>query len=180
MGPPESPTPAIGNQDRIARKQPARRPRTRLCLLKGCEQRFRPQWPRERYCSDGCRRAARKWSRWKAQQSYRATAVGKEKRNGQSRRYRERVRNRRRPTSEAAVPGAARVITLDFFSATVATGPAVTRASRNSSDRPPRGSVRARAGAQWSEFGGASGAGAGPSSSSGTGERQPLEISLRY
>ena len=111
MGPPESPTPAIGNQERIARK----RPRTRLCLLKGCEQRFRPQRPRERYCSDGCRRAARKWSRWKAQQSYRATAVGKEKRNGQSRRYRERVRNRRQPASEAAVPGAARVITPDFF-----------------------------------------------------------------
>ena len=101
--------------ERAGRKRPVRRPRTRQCLLKGCEQRFRPQQARQRYCSDQCRRGARKWSRWKAQQSYRATATGKEKRNGQSRRYRERVRNRKQPAPEEAVPDAARVITKDFF-----------------------------------------------------------------
>ena len=80
---------------------PARRPRPRLCLLKGCEQRFRPRRARQRYCSEPCRKAARAWSRWKAQQSYRATAAGKQKRNGQSRRYRERVRSRKPPAGEA-------------------------------------------------------------------------------
>lgn len=90
-------------------------PRVRLCLLKGCEQEFHPQRAAQRYCSDECRRAARRWSCWKSQQSYRATEAGKEKRNGQSRRYRERVRNRRQAVPEEVVPEPARVITQDFF-----------------------------------------------------------------
>jgi len=114
MGPPESPTSHSGNQETGRRKRLTRRPRTHRCLLKGCEQRFRPRNARLRYCSEECRRAAREWSRWKAQESYRATAVGKQKRNGQSRRYRERVRNRKPPADET-VPDAARVITKKFF-----------------------------------------------------------------
>jgi hypothetical protein len=117
MGPPESPTNPPQNQattPRRRRKRPLRRPRTRHCLLKGCEQRFRPQRARERYCSDRCREAARRWSRWKAQEKYRATPTGRRKRNGQGRRYRERVRNRKPPGKEA-VAEAARVITRIFF-----------------------------------------------------------------
>ena len=33
----------------------------------GCEQRFRPRRPRQRYRSEPCRKPARAWSRWKAQ-----------------------------------------------------------------------------------------------------------------
>jgi hypothetical protein len=100
-------------EDRESGQPPGRRPRTRCCLLKGCERRFRPQRAGERYCSDECRRAARQWSRWKAQQSYRATAAGKERRNRQSRRYRQRVRNRQPAAPQEA--DAARVITPNFF-----------------------------------------------------------------
>jgi hypothetical protein len=114
MGPPENPTRHSENQERAERKPPTRAPRTRQCLLKGCERRFRPRQARERYCSQECRRAAREWSCWKAQQTYRTTAAGKAKRNGQSRRYRERVRNRRQPAPGQAVP-TARVITTEFF-----------------------------------------------------------------
>ncbi|HVP45099.1 MAG TPA: hypothetical protein VMT32_00900 [Bryobacteraceae bacterium] len=89
-------------------------PRSRRCLLKGCEQRFHPRQARQRYCSEPCRKAARAWSRWKAQASYRTTAAGKQRRNVQSRRYRERVRSRKPPADEA-VPDAARVITKKFF-----------------------------------------------------------------
>ena len=46
----------------------------RRCLLKGCEQRYHPRQARQRYCSESCREAARKWSRWKAQQRYRCPA----------------------------------------------------------------------------------------------------------
>ena len=113
MGPDEDST--LPPEDRKPGQPPGRRPRTRCCLLKGCERRFCPQRARQRYCSDECRRAARRWSRWKAQQSYRATAVGKERRNGQSRRYRQRVRNRQAAAPEEAVPEAARVITHNFF-----------------------------------------------------------------
>lgn len=116
MGPPEDCTREPGRGERAKRrKRPARRPRTRPCLLKGCERRFRPRQARERYCSPECRQAARKWSHWKAQQRYRATAAGREKRNGQSRRYRERVRTRPPATPEEALPEAARVITQNFF-----------------------------------------------------------------
>ena len=102
-----------GRRKRLTRRQGGA-PRSRRCLLKGCEQRFRPRRARQRYCSEPCRKAARAWSRWKAQERYRDTATGKQQRNGQSRRYRERVRDRKPPASEA-VPDAARVITKKFF-----------------------------------------------------------------
>lgn len=116
MGPPEDCTRQPDRPECAGRqKRSSRRPRTRECLLKGCERRFRPRRARQRYCSRECRQAARKWSRWKAQQRYRATAAGQEKRNGQSRRYRERVRSRKQATPEEALAEAARVITQDFF-----------------------------------------------------------------
>src|SRR5580700_9216165 len=114
MGPPKSPTSHPENQEGGPRKRLARRPRSRRCLLKGCEQRFRPRRARQRYCSEPCREAARAWSRGKAQQRYRATRAGKRQRIGQSQRYRDRGRNRKPPVGEA-VPGAARVITKKFF-----------------------------------------------------------------
>jgi len=114
MGPRNNPTRHSETEEYPRRKRPTRLPRTRGCLLKGCERRFRPQQARERYCSHECRRAARTWSCWKAQQSYRATAAGKQRRNRQSQRYRERVRTRQQPAPEQAVT-VARVITTDFF-----------------------------------------------------------------
>lgn len=117
MGPTENPTSLSPNQARTTgqrRKHPRRRPRMRRCLLKGCKQRYRPRRARQRYCSVECRQAARIWSHWKAQKRYRATVAGQEKRNGQSRRYRERVRNRKAPKKQA-LPEAARVITINFF-----------------------------------------------------------------
>jgi hypothetical protein len=114
MGPPESPTSHPENQEAGRRKRMARRPRMRRCLLKGCEQRFHPRQARQRYCREECREAARKWSRWKAQQRYRATRSGKQKRNGQSQRYRERVKSRK-PSELEAVGDPARVITTQYF-----------------------------------------------------------------
>jgi hypothetical protein len=115
VGPAEDSTLPDNDREHGRRKGPAHHPRTRTCLLKGCERRFHPRHARQRYCSDECRQAARRWSRWKAQQSYRATAAGKERRNRQGRRYRERVKNRQKPGPQNAVPEAARVITTDFF-----------------------------------------------------------------
>jgi hypothetical protein len=114
MGHPESPTSHLENQEGGRHRRRACRPRSRPCLLKGCEQHFRPRRARQRYCSEQCRKAARAWSRWKGQKRYRTTAAGKEKRNGQSRRYRQRVKNRKQPIVEV-VPEAARVIAKKFF-----------------------------------------------------------------
>ena len=114
MGPPESRTRHSENQEAGRRKRMVRRPRRRRCLLKGCEQRFSPRQACQRYCSKRCRAAAREWSRWKAQERYRATTAGQQKRNGQSRRYRERVKSRKPPQPEA-VNEAARVIATEHF-----------------------------------------------------------------
>ena len=114
MGPTENPTSHSENQETGRRKRLARRPRTRRCLLKGCERRFRPRQARQRYCSGCCRESARKWSRWKAQEKYRATSAAREKRNGQSGRYRERVRGRKTQEKEV-VEEPARVITTETF-----------------------------------------------------------------
>jgi hypothetical protein len=114
MGPPENHTSNPAQQAARRRRRAVRRPRARRCLLKGCEQRFHPGQAGQRYCSPQCREAARAWSRWKAQQRYRETAAGQQKRNGQSQRYRERVRNRKPPEPEG-VDEAARVITPEHF-----------------------------------------------------------------
>ena len=159
MGPSENPTRHPENQEPFRRTRMAHRPRTRRCLLKGCEQGFHPRQARQRYCSDRCRRAAREWSRWKAQQRYRTTGEGKEKRNGQSRRYRQRVGNRKQAEREAAVPEAARVITNDFFSTTVATAPAAMKDSFASHGRRCNDSARTSAGARWNASGNGSGGG---------------------
>jgi hypothetical protein len=117
MGPTENPTSLPRKQPTSSlrrRKLPTCRPRTRQCLLKGCEKRYRPRRALQRYCSVECRRAARDWSRWKAQQRYRVTVTGQEKRRAQSRRYRKRIQIGREQLREAA-EAAARVITIDFF-----------------------------------------------------------------
>ena len=112
MGPTENRTKPGEKQQ--ARRRVARRARTRRCLLKGCDQRFHPRQAHQRYCGVGCREAARKWARSKAQQRYRATQAGQQKRNGQSRRYRERVKSRK-PAEPEAVNEAARVIPTEHF-----------------------------------------------------------------
>lgn len=114
MGPFESPTLRRKTQAAGRRKRRACRPRLRRCLLKGCEQLFRPRQMRQRYCSESCRAGARKWLRWKAQQRYRRSVGGKQKRKGQNQRYRERVKTRKLP-EPAAVSQAARVITPQHF-----------------------------------------------------------------
>jgi hypothetical protein len=65
----------------------------------------------QRYCSEACRRKAKKWRRWKDQQKYRATEPGKKKRQEQCRRRRERLK---KADSDAAAKGA-RVIPIKFF-----------------------------------------------------------------
>jgi hypothetical protein len=112
-GPPKNLSDHLENQ-RGRRKRRVRRPRARCCLLKGCGQSFQPRQANQRYCSAECRKAARKWSRWKARQRYRATKSGKAKRTDQSRRYRERIKSRK-PRDPEVDNEAARVITPEYF-----------------------------------------------------------------
>ena len=82
---------AEGASDQV----PCRRARRRKCILKDCECWFQPKQPQERYCSDVCRKEGERWRRWRASQGWRASERGKECRRCQSRRYRERQRQRR-------------------------------------------------------------------------------------
>jgi hypothetical protein len=113
MGPPENHTRPRKRREAGRRKHP-RRPRMRQCLLKGCEQSFHPRQAGQRYCSEECRKAARRWSRWKAQRKYRTTVAGRAKRNQQSQCYRKRVQTRKPPETEAVNEGA-RVISPEHF-----------------------------------------------------------------
>jgi hypothetical protein len=76
----------------------------RRCLLKGCERLYWSGHPRSRYCSEGCRRAARHWQCWWWSQQYRATENGKQHRREQSKRYRERVRGQQKAASADVEP----------------------------------------------------------------------------
>jgi len=95
------------------RERRARHPRSRVCLLKGCGQTFRPEHPLTRYCSEPCREQARQWWEWKARHQYRQSDGGKQKRQAQSRRYRLRRKDRKK--QEASTVNGARVITTKFF-----------------------------------------------------------------
>jgi hypothetical protein len=63
--------------------------------LKGCERPYRPSHPLDRYCSGGCREAARRWTQHRANYRYRHSEQGKQRRCEQSRRYRQRRRRDR-------------------------------------------------------------------------------------
>jgi len=76
----------------------------RRCLLKGCGRWFLPTHPQCRYCSAACRLAARRWRRWHAQQKYRSSRNGRDHRQQQARRYRERCRSRPPPVFAASAP----------------------------------------------------------------------------
>ena len=119
MGPDKDSLTPAKNQD--ARSTPrtrggqrrARRPRSRVCLLKGCGRVFRPQQPMARYCGEACQAEARRWRQWKARRRYRLSPKGKQKRRAQSRRYRERREGRQE--RETAAVACARVIPIEFF-----------------------------------------------------------------
>jgi len=119
MGPDKDSPASAKNQaaERIlaakGRQPRARRPRRRICLLKGCGHVFRPQQPLARYCSEACRREADRWRQWKARRRYRHSPNGKQKRRAQSCRYRER--RKERPAQESAAAAPARVIPTKFF-----------------------------------------------------------------
>ena len=68
----------------------------RQCLLRGCEQWFRPDRPQSRYCSAACRQAAR---RWQASRRWCASERGRDCRRRQGQRYRQR---RQRRTDDVA------------------------------------------------------------------------------
>jgi hypothetical protein len=157
MGPPENPTAHPENQEGRRRRLP-RRSRARLCLLKGCAKRFHPRQTRQRYCGEECRHAARKWDRWKAQQRYRETAAGKQKRNGQSRRYRERVKSRKAPEPEE-VDEAARVITTEHFFRPFLRSTRLLRGIRAPTAKSLAALLLARLPAPWSASENGSGAG---------------------
>ena len=94
-------TPAFPSGKRLASS------RCRLCLLKGCERRFWPTSPLSRYCSPECSAAARRWARYRADQRYRSSEQGKERRREQARRYRQRIAEQRageQDTAPAAAP----------------------------------------------------------------------------
>jgi hypothetical protein len=150
MGPTQHPPKRHTNQERSRprAKRRTRRPRLRRCLLKGCERRFRPEYPWSRYCGEDCRSKARRWTRWKAQKRYRATGLGKQQRKAQSCRHRERVRTRKRSKSSTNEP--ARVITAKNFSTAPATGRVAMSYSCEPSVRRCSDSVRGSAGGRWS------------------------------
>jgi hypothetical protein len=83
----------------------APRSRLRQCLLKGCEQPFRPSQPQQRFCSVACRQQAGQWRRWRSARSYRASEAGQESRRQQACRYRERQRQQRAACWEETLRG---------------------------------------------------------------------------
>jgi len=167
-----------GTFETKACRRRARRPRSRACLLKGCERVFRPQQPLTRYCSEACREQARRWREWKARRRYRQSADGKQKRQAQSRRYRER--RKAEPERKTAALSGARVIPTKFVFVLpslpsgqgLVTAPDATTVSGALGGRPCSGSVPRPAVALWSGFSNGRGAGANDRVNRNSGNRR--------
>ncbi len=159
MAPHEDPSTSLENQHPgvLGPKPRARRPRRRRCLLKGCRRKFRPQQPLARYCNEACRERARQWRAWKARRRYRQSANGKQKRQAQSRRYRERRPGRAR--TKKLSPWAPRGSSLPNFFCAPATVRGAMRSSIAPGDLRCSGFVLRPAGTRWSEFCNGNGAG---------------------
>jgi len=161
MGPSEDRSTAAKNQAGHLRtagqRRRLRRPRSRACLRKGCERRFRPVHPWTRYCSEECREEARRWREWRARHRYRQSEVGKQKRRAQSRRYRLCSKRAR-----AANPGPGRRREghrkKKYFAAP-AIGRAAMRNSRGIDVRPCSDFVRTPVDEPWRGFWSENGAG---------------------
>lgn len=85
---PQNPISAGQSQDDSPRTAPRR------CLLKGCNRYFPPNHSLDRYCSDRCTQAARRWTIAMANLNYRSSDNGKQKRREQAARYRSRCKER--------------------------------------------------------------------------------------
>jgi hypothetical protein len=66
----------------------------RLCLNERCERTFQPTHHLDRYCGPECLADARRWQVRFANQLYRRSADGRERRREQSRRYRLKLKVR--------------------------------------------------------------------------------------
>ena len=102
----------------------------RRCLLKGCEQRFHPRQARQRYCSEelpgsGAEMVALEG----AAEDTGRPAAGKQKRNGQSQRYRAARQKPETSQSQRQLRGREGNHYRTFFSTIRATGRAATRDS---------------------------------------------------
>ena len=161
MGPSEDRSTGEKNQAghlRTARnRQRVRSPRSRTCLLKGCERRFRPLRPLTRYCSEQCREEARRWREWKARHRYRQSEGGKQKRRAQCRRYRLRSKRARAANQGPRRPREGHRKKKYF--AAPAIGLAAMRNSSGADDRPYSDFVRTLVGEPWSGFCSANGVG---------------------
>lgn len=116
MGPLQYPPPCSANQG-------PRSFRERCCLLKDCERPFHPCQPQDRYCSEACQQAARRWRRWYASRRYRASTPGKERRRAQSQRYRERRRQQALALAAAQVASSASPVAAGAMAVAAAAGP---------------------------------------------------------
>lgn len=174
MGPSEDPPTGRQNQARSQGKtagpKRARRPRSRVCLLKGCGQVFRPQHPLTRYCSEQCRQEARRWSQWKARRRWSQSEGGQQKRQAQSRRRRERWKDRQQNIPRKGREGHH----YKIFFRVPATGPAAMRSLRRAAGPRYRGIVPMPVAALWNGFGSERGAGENGSPS---GDETPLQSS---
>ena len=176
MGPSEDRSTGEKNQAghrRIAgKRRRVRRPRSRACLLKGCERRFRSMHPLTRYCSEECREEARRWREWKARHHYRQSEGGKQKRRAQSRRYRQRSKRARAANHGPRRPREGHRKKKYF--AAPAIGLAAMRNSRGVDVLPCSDFVRTPVGAPWSGFWSANGVGGNGNQSSNGDLDTPL------
>ena len=129
--------------ERPSNERPAkvRRPRARLCLRKGCERKYQPQCPNQRYCQDPvCLREVRRWQAARRQASRRKDPRVQAEHAAAERVRRERAKAASQPAKREEVTTARGHAAKVFFQNSSAIG-------RGATNRRPTRSVTRRASA---------------------------------
>jgi len=114
-----------------------RRPRSRLCLRKGCGRRYRPRRWNQRYCQDPeCQREVRRWQARHRQAKLRSAPAAKARHAEAERTRRQRAKTAAQPLADRQVTAARGHAAKVFFRRQSATG----RGAMNR--RPCRSAIR--------------------------------------
>ncbi len=122
-----------------------RRPRSRVCLRKGCGRKYQPRPWNQRYCQDPeCLREVRRWQAAKRQARRRSTAQAKARHAADQRARRQRAKSASQPMKSPQVAAARGHAAKVFFQILCATGrDAMTRRPNRFGTRPAIVALRA-------------------------------------
>ena len=119
----QTPVGSLHDKPKSCRCARERRPRSRVCLRKGCGRKYQPQSWNQRYCQNpACLREVRRWQAAKRQARHRSTPQAKARHAADQRARRQRAKSASQTANTPQVTAARGHAAKVFFQILCATG----------------------------------------------------------